>query len=257
MGEKERNRNTIKSLESATRVLELMKERNGLQVTELADELDVAKSTAHRYLTSLQESEWVVKEGNVYQISFKFMDFGHNSLSRIPCLDLIKERINDLADETDERVQFVVAEHGKGILVYTALGSQAVDINVEMGARIPLHAISPGKAILAEWPQDRVEEYVQTYGLRELTPNTITSRSELHDEIEQIKERGYAVNNQEHLNGIKSVGAAIVVEESNPIGGLSISRPAYRFDEATSTDALHKRITEVATNLELNLRYQE
>jgi DNA-binding IclR family transcriptional regulator len=153
-----------------------------------------------------------------------------------------EEKVATLAEETGERVQFVVEERGRGVFVFTGRGEKWDREESRVGHRVYLHASGSGKAILATLPERRVEEITAEHGLPKMTENTITDVSSLKDELETIRDRGYAFNEEENLRGLRSVGVPIVNGHGNTVGGLSVSGPMHRL----KGDWYRKEIPELA-----------
>ncbi|GAA1317871.1 IclR family transcriptional regulator [Streptomyces sanglieri] len=250
-------KNPVKGVERAFRILELIERHDGLRLTDVADEVDLARSTTHRYLKTLTGLGYLVQDDGVYYLSHRFLHFASHVRTRDPRYELIEEKVEQLADETGELVQFIVEEHGNAIYVLQSIGENGVQINTKLGKSDPVHTTAAGKAILSTWPDDEVEVFIDEYDLPELTPQSITSKSELFDELEQIRSRGYSVNNQENLDGLKAVSVPITVSEDRAIGSVSVSGPTHRMKGEWFTDELPDLLLGISNELELNFRYME
>lgn len=228
-----RRRRTVKSTERTFDVLEFLHREDGARVTEVAEELGLAKSTVHRYLATLLEREYVVKDGDHYHISLRFLDMGETARYRKKPYELAKSLVEELAAVTEERAVFLVEQHGQAVYVHRASGKHAVRHDPGPGKRIPIHATAAGKAILAFLPDERIDEIIDRRGLPGRTDNTITDSEQLHAELDSIRERGYAVNKEENVQGVRAIGAPILPND-RVIGALSISGPAQRIKEKES-----------------------
>ncbi len=113
----------------------------------------------------------------------------------------IKEKVDELAKKTGERAQFIVEEHGERIYLYTEVGQSAVQTGAHVGKRGELYTSAGGKAILAHLPDDRRTEIVDDLAFETETSASIGSVEELSDELETIRERGYAFNVEETTRG--------------------------------------------------------
>lgn len=99
---------------------------------------------------------------------------------------MARQKVRKIAEQTDERAQLVVVEHGKAVHVFGETGEHAVQTNSEIGKYRPPHTMAAGKAILAFLPEERVEEIILQYGLPSLTENTITDKDELYKDLKGI-----------------------------------------------------------------------
>ncbi|WP_129115476.1 IclR family transcriptional regulator [Halegenticoccus tardaugens] len=246
---------TVKSAETAFDVLELLHERNGARLTDLADDLGIAKSTVHRHLATLEKRGYVTAEESVYRTSLRFLDFGERARTRERAYVLAGQKVNQLAEQTNERAQFIVEENGEGVYVHRATGSNAVETDTRIGKRVPLHASAAGLAILAHLPRSRVEEIVTRRGLPRLTTETITDREDLLEECERIRERGFSVNRHGYVMGLSSIGVSVHDRNDQPIGAFSVSGPSHRMKGDWFRTQLPDLILGATNELELKIAY--
>lgn len=255
MSQTDRPARTVKSAETTFTILETLNESDGERLTELADELDMAKSTVHRYLQTLLERKYLVKEGDEYHLSLRFLDLGEQARNRKKGYRMSKTKVEELAEQTQERAQFIVEEHGQTVYVHRKAGSHAVHTDPGIGKRGHLHATSAGKAIIAEWPDERIKELVETHGLPGLTENTITDVETLFREVEEIRERGFSTNNQENIEGLCAIGTSVCYEPDTVLGALSVSGPTNRMTGDWFEQELPDMLMGFANEIELNLQY--
>lgn len=255
MGTEYNSPNTVKSVHVALRIIEIFKEEGGMGVTELASHLNLPKSTTHRYLKTLTTNEYLVQEGTTYHIGLRFLEIGEFSRTRRKGFEMVKPKVEKIAQETGEKAQFMVDEHGKAVYVYQETGDQAVKLDWGVGARIQLHSTAAGKAIMAQWPEERVGEYVDKQGFSALTSHTITNREELLDELEKTRERGYGLNEQEHIKGFVAVAVPIFDSSDTVLGALSVGGPVNRMRGERLKEEVIALLLGISNELELNLRY--
>lgn len=245
----------VKTTETAFQIIEAIERLDGAGVTELARDLDIAKSTVHRHLSTLEELEYLVKEDNTYYLSLRFLNLGDYSRNRKAAYSLAKPLLEELAAETEERAQFIVEEHGLAVYVYRASGRHAVEADSGIGKRVPIHATAAGKSILAFLPRPRVEEIIETRGLTSVTENTITDPETLFAELEEIRERGFSVNDQENIKGLHAVGVPVLGPEGEVIGAFSVSGPTHRMKGDPYEQNVQDLLRGTANELELNIAY--
>lgn len=246
---------TMKSTEKLFAIVEALRERDGARVTELADDLDMPKSTVHRHLRTLEELEYVMKTGDIYHVGAKFLHVGSAVRNRDEAYVRIKPKVKELAAQTQERAQFMIEEHGYMVYVHREFGEQAVRTNTQLGKQMPIHATSGGKAILAEMPDERVEAIVERHGLPEITENTITDEEALYDELRRIEEDGVSYNDQEYIDGLRAVSVPILRPDGQVLGAIGISGPSHRLKGELYRQELPDKLLGVANEIELNLKY--
>jgi DNA-binding IclR family transcriptional regulator len=223
----------IKVLEKALAVLELFDEQGKeLTVTEIGERLGIHKTTAFRIATVLDEANFLEKSpGSMrYRLGYKVFHLG----SLVESGNELKRRarpiLEDLKQECDETVHLVVLSKGEALYLDKIEGRKTVRVVSRVGMTLPAHCSGVGKVLLAHLPDDEVEGIVRSKGLKRFTPNTITERQALHAELRKIRERGYALDDEEIEIGLKCVAAPIEDASGTVIGALSISGPAFRFD---------------------------
>lgn len=218
----------MESDETLFDILAVMEESEWTGVEEIADAVGVAKSTVHRHLQSLLANEFVVQRDGRYRLGYRFLELGGVVQSSDELIRKVRPVVGDLAEETGETIQFVVEEHGLGVIVYLYTGENSTRANVPIGTRYPLHLSAAGKAILAKLPVERVREIIDRRGLEAQTDQSITRESELMAELEEISQRGFAFNYGENNEVARGVGVAITCPSEEILGGLSIMGPPHR-----------------------------
>lgn len=246
---------TVQTARTMFEIVEFVKTRQGTTITEAASELGYAKSTVHRHLSTLLDLGYVVEEADGFHIGLRFLDLGQQARTRREGYKLAKSKVDEIADTTGERVQFIVEEHGEAVYLYRSLGENAIRTDPGIGRRIPLHATAAGKAILAHIEEERRFEIIEQTEFDPITDNTITGPEELIDELEQIRERGYSFNCQENLDGLHAIGAAVSDPDSRVLGALSVSGPTHRFKGDRFHEELPDLMLGTANELELNIAH--
>jgi DNA-binding IclR family transcriptional regulator len=238
---------TMTSLE----IVEMLRELDGARVTELADALDLSPSTVHTHLSTLIETNYVVKSGDIYHLSLHFLGLANYVRNRRNAYAIADSYTDQLARETECRAVFVVEENGRGVYMYTYSGKHAVWKYSTVGKRFHLHQTAAGKEILSQLPRERVIDIVEEWGLPASTENTTTDRSVLLEELDAIEDRGVAFNNEEQLNGVKAVGVPVDDSDGRVVGAFSVASPANRMTKDRFNEEIPKTLLGVANEFEL------
>jgi len=241
----------VRTTEKTLSIIEELKRQNGARLTDLVDELDMGKSAIHNHLSTLQEYGYVIQQSDEYRLSLKFLDLGGYTRSKMDIYKISEPEVSKLAERSGELVNLLVEENGKGVYLSRAKGDRAVDLDTYVGFSHHLHSSALGKAILANLPRSRVLEIIEHHGLPEITPHTITDRDELLDELERTRERGFAVDDKERLEGLRCVAAPIRLE-SNRIAAVSISAPKARMADDWESNEYVTQVMKTANVIELN-----
>ena len=236
-------------------VVEELRKQNGARLSELSTTLDMPKSTIHRHLKTLEELEYIAKSGDVYHIGSQFLYTGIAVQERKDAYTDIESRIKELASETNERAQFMIEEHGYLIYIHCETGEHAVRTNTKLGKQMPIHATSGGKAILSQMPESKVSDIIDHRGLPKITENTITEKEEFFDELQDIEKSGVSYNDQEYIDGLRSVSTPILRSNGQPVGAIGISGPLNRFKGDFYREELPDKLLGVGNEIELNIKY--
>jgi DNA-binding IclR family transcriptional regulator len=248
----DRSSRRVQSVKNAVRIIGLLEEREEAGVTELANELDLNKGTVHTQLSTLEEHGFVAQEGDEYHLGLRLLELGENAKGRLDILDVAGPELDNLAEETDTRTQLVMEENGRAVCVYLTRGPNAILPASDVGYGEYLHCIASGKALMAHLPDERVSAAIERHGLPARTSETVTDRDELHEELAQIRERGYAFNDEEKLRGLRAVGAPILGSDETVIGAISISDTAQQMTGERFRETLPDRLQQTANRIEFN-----
>ncbi|MFA1611067.1 IclR family transcriptional regulator [Halobellus rubicundus] len=246
------NPETLTTIEQAFEILEWIHSNNGGTPADIADSMDVSSSTAHRYLNTLVQDGYLVKEDGVYHLALKFLALGERARTRKDVYTSAEEYADMLAEESGCRSTFIVEEALQGIYLYTSAGSHSVWTQSTIGKRIPLHATAGGKAILASVSDEKRERIIDR-GLERKTANTVTSPETLREQLETVRERGYAFNREEQIQGVNAVGAPVTDDAGEVIGAFSVSGPSNRLNGERFTSELPQILLGITNEYELRI----
>ncbi|WP_254546671.1 IclR family transcriptional regulator [Halomarina pelagica] len=222
-------RTTAISLQLVDHILEL----EGASLAELAEVSGLAKSTVHSHLTTLAAYGYVVNEDNRYHLGAKFCHLGDYVRTRKEYYRIAEEAVSRLAAESTLDADFTVEEHGRVVSLYGNLDFANSPRFLIDGSPFHVHTTASGKAIVAQYDEERVREIVDRWGLPAATEHSITTRAELFAELERVREQGYAENREEAIGGLWAVGKAVTSPRGEVYGSLNLSGPAYAVDEET------------------------
>lgn len=218
------------SVTKAFRIVELLatKPNGGMTLAELSLQLGMPKSTAHRYLATLVALGLAERDGaDRFRLGTKVVELAGSFLANS---DLRKEGnavLEDLAAKTGETVHLAVPSGGEVVYIAKVESIHALRMYSHIGARLPMHSTSLGKAILAHLPPARLGEILDA-PMTARTPRTITSAQELTAELERVRQQGFAIDDEENELGVCCVGAAVFDYMAAPVAAVSISGPINR-----------------------------
>ncbi|WP_231626308.1 IclR family transcriptional regulator [Streptomyces apocyni] len=245
----------VQSVDRAVTVLEILAERGEAGASEIADALEVHRSTAFRLLGVLENRGLVTQsqDRGKYYLGAGVLRLAGAAAVR---LDISQEGApvcRDLADELGETVNIAVLDDDAAVNIMQARGSASVTAQNWLGRRTPLHATSSGKVLLAYLPPT-LREGLLARTLPRFTDHTVTGTAALRAELEAVVEQGYALAMEELEVGLTSAAAPVRAHDGKVIGAISVSGPVYRLTE-DRLEELAKRTVVVAADLSRRMGY--
>ncbi|WP_432171315.1 IclR family transcriptional regulator [Streptomyces sp. 1222.5] len=242
----------VQSVDRAVSVLEILARHGEAGVTEIADELDVHKSTAFRLLGVLENRGLVAqaKDRGKYYLGAGVLRLAGAAAVR---LDISQEGVpvcREVADELGETVNIAVLDDDAAVNIMQARGTASVTAQNWLGRRTPLHATSSGKVLLAHMPPT-LREGLLARSLPRFTERTVTGATMLRAELEAVVEQGYGLTVEELELGLAAVAAPVRAHDGKVIAAISVSGPVYRLN-ADRLPEVAKRT--VAAGAELSRR---
>lgn len=245
----------VHAVETSFNVIEALRKSENGTVSEIAELVDMPVSTVHVHLNTLCELEYITKDGSEYSLGLQFLSFGESAKEQTDLYEAAKPELEKLATETGEVTHLMIEEHGWGVHVFSAQGDDAVPLDTYSGKRIYLHQTGRGKAILSYLPDDKHNEILERRGLPKATENTITNRKELAGELAEIRDRGYAVDWGERIEGLACVAAPVTNDDQYPIGAISVAGPIGRLDEEYLNGELADKVRNTTNVIEFNMSF--
>lgn len=246
---------SVKSVETAFKIVEALHDTGGAGVTELADDLSVPKSTVHNHLQTLRRLGYVVKADGEYRLGLRFLGLGDRARQRHSLYRVAKPETDSLVEAVGERAQVMVAENAVGIYIYQSLADQAVRTDSHVGTVVNLHATAVGKAYLAHLPDERLAGVLDRMELTRQTPNTLDDRETLRTELGEVADRGYAFNDEERTVGMRAVGAPVLSDDDRVLGGISVSGPTTRMNGSWYREEVPDMVSQSARIIGIKATY--
>lgn len=242
-----------KTVAKVMKVVEAMARTNRpLGVTDLAKEVGLTKSNAHRLLRTLLALGYVSQgQDSLYRLSLKLWELGAHGVQGLELIEVARPIVRDLCLRTDESVQLAVPEGLSMVYVDKADSAHPLRATTAIGSRVPAHAVSSGKAVLAFSPD---MSQLLKYPLKRYTPKTLTSEREMTKALARIRLDGYAVNAGEWRPGIWGVAAPIHDAMNQTVAAMGVWGAESRFREATC-ERIGRQVVEAAEAVSKGLGY--
>ena len=241
---------SVQSLDRALRILAVVADANGLSLSEIAAASEVPAPTAYRMLVTLENHGMVEfdKSDQLWSVGVGAFRTGSAFLRRRRLVDRARAVMQDLMERSGETANLGVAEDGCVVFVSQVETHEAIRAFFRPGTRSPFHASGIGKAVLAHLTPERVTAIARREGLERYTETTKASIDELNADLETIRARGFAIDDEERYPGMRCVAAAIFNEYGEPLGGISVSGPTVRVTGARA-DELGALVADAAAEI--------
>lgn len=224
----------VQSLDRAFALLEALSERpSGIPLMELANKSGLHKSTVHRLLSSLTDLGYVKTDGNgSYALTLKMFELSGKVVEGLDVTRIAKPILDSLRDRSGEAVHLLVREGCEVVYVYKAESTNnAYRMFSHIGMHRTMYSTAAGKSMLADLPDAEVRKIWRQSDITAYTQHTITSLDVLFDELDGIRRRGYALDNEENEPGVRCIAASLVDYTGTSNAAVSISAPVLRMSD--------------------------
>jgi DNA-binding IclR family transcriptional regulator len=226
---------TVKSLAKALSVLECFSvDKPELGISEISRMLGLQKSTVYNILSTFQRCGYLIKnpENSKYALGLKVLHLAYIVSSHHGLRDMFLPYLTRIARETKEVCYFGILDEREVLYIEAAYPSMQQQTRNILGERAPLYCTGLGKAMLAHLPPEEMEA-VLAAPKRAFTGCTLTDAAALRQQMEEVRQNGYAVDNMEHEFGIRCVAVPVFSTSGQVIAAVSVSGPSPRFDPET------------------------
>ncbi|GAB4228239.1 MAG: IclR family transcriptional regulator [Methyloligellaceae bacterium] len=227
------NAGSVQSLDRALALLEHIAAEDGLTLTDLAQRAGVAPSTAHRILTTLQAHDYVEHEDErgLWLIGVRAFEVGASFLRNRKLVGIGRSIMRELMENSGESVNLAIEDNGDVVFISQVESHHAIRAFHRPGSRGALHASSAGKAFLATCSNSTVRKMLHKTGMERFTDKTLVEPERLFEELETIRERGWAVDDEERTPGMRCIASPIYNEYGEAIACVSVSGPTVRMSD--------------------------
>jgi IclR family acetate operon transcriptional repressor len=226
---------TVKSLVKALNILDVLAEEEPpYTLTQLSRRLHLHVSTVHRLLVNLLRHGFVEPDpvSGGYHLSYRVLRMGLRVLDRLDFRRAAHPLLRDLNLRTKETVNLAILQESWAVLIDKIDSPQPVGLDARLGSVIPLHCTGVGKTLLAYQSEDLVKQIARAPGLTRMTAHTITELPQLERELEGIRDRGYALDQEEALDGLRCVAGPVFNHEGRIVAAFSVGGPTSRLTPA-------------------------
>jgi IclR family pca regulon transcriptional regulator len=224
-------------------------DRRRLTVAEVAERTNLTRAVARRYLLTLQELGYVVQDRSQFALTPRILDLGFTYLATIDVASIAQPYMERVVHELRESCSVAVLDGTDAVYVARVAAKRIMSINLVVGSRLPAHATSMGKVLLAYLEPAALDEYFRSAPLQRFTDRTICDEPTLRKALQQVRERGWALADQESEVGVRTVAVPLYDRTMRVQAAMNVSGHASR----VSLKELHTRylpvLQEAATQI--------
>jgi DNA-binding IclR family transcriptional regulator len=200
-----------------------------LTMTQIAEQVGINKSTVHRLLGTLEKKRFVDRDQmtGIYRPGIRLLQVAYLTLEHNDLRRLAAPFLHRLGDQSLETVDLAVIDDSEIIYLDVIESPQRVKLAAAIGMRLPAYCTASGKAILAYLPEERIKR-ILAGGMLRHTEHTLVAPEAVLENLGLVRERGFALSEQEYEEGINAIGAPILDLNNLPIGSVAVAGPAYR-----------------------------
>ncbi len=232
-----------------------------LGIADIADDLGMSRSTTHRYVITLVALGYLEQGASrKYRLGLRVTDLGMSALNSTG----LREHAHPYLEELRQRTSYTVS---LGVLDATDVlyvdrvrsyrrGQGTIDLNLHPGSRLPAYCTAMGKLLLANLPEAEQRELIAAMKLTKRGPNTITSKKALREELDEINQAGFAVNDQELAADLFSIAAPVRNEAREVVAAVNLTAHSSMISLEEMVDALGPHLVSTADRISARLGYR-
>jgi len=254
---------TLTTLDRGLQILELLASddaKTGLTLTELGRAFGMHRSTLFRFLATLRRRGYIDRDSvtDRYLIGPRGLTLAGAYLDRLEIRHVGRPALQALCDRTGELVHLVILDQADAITIDRIEGKHPISLQTGFGSRRPAYCTASGKAILAHLTADEINRALPRE-MPEFTARTITSPTLMVEELTEVRRRGFAIDDEERIEGLRCVAAPIFGPDGGVLGALSLAAPMPRVsierfrelcaDTKTTADGISRQLGFMGVNL--------
>ncbi|MBF8193287.1 helix-turn-helix domain-containing protein [Nonomuraea sp. K274] len=199
-----------------------------LTLSQVARATGLSRAAARRFLLTLADLGYVRNDGRLFSLTPRVLDLGYAYLSSLTLPEVADPHLERLAAEVRESASVAVLDGEDVVYVARVATARIMRVTISIGTRFPAHCTSMGRVLLAALPAERLEAYLEGAELRRLTSRTIVLPAALRAELDEVRERGWAMVDQELEEGLRSIAAPIRDRSGRTVAAVNVSTHASR-----------------------------
>jgi len=260
MMEKNRKSSSIQSIERAFSIIDFLDSMGEMGISEMSRHLSLERSTVHRIVSTMKNLGYLTQNpmNAKYSNSFRFFEIGNNVVKRLGLRQQCAPFLRELSEQTHEAVNLAILDGNMVIYIDKIESKSTIKVDLSVGKRFPPYCTGLGKALLAWLPDNRIDEILGAPPFRRFTPNTLTTRKAVKEELQKVRKNGFSVDDEEYVQGLLCIAAPVRGSSGEVIAALSVALP--KFTNSIEEEKIKKvsgLLVDVACRFSRSLGYSE
>jgi IclR family pca regulon transcriptional regulator len=236
-------------------------DRPVLGIADIADDLGMSRSTTHRYVITLVALGYLEQGASrKYRLGMRVTDLGMSALNSIGLREHAHSYLEELRQRTSYTVNLSVLDDGEILYVDRARsfrqGQRKIDLDLHSGSRLPAYCTSIGKVLLANLLEEEQRDLLAMMKLIKRGPKTITSMKALRDELEKVRDAGFAANDEELAPDLYSISVPVRNEAREVVAAVNMAVHSSMISLEELVDALGPHLVSTADLISARLGYR-
>ncbi|MFF9039030.1 IclR family transcriptional regulator C-terminal domain-containing protein [Streptomyces sp. NPDC014892] len=256
MDDKEHGRYFVRSLERGIAVIRAFSaDTRELTLAEIARATGMSRATARRFVLTLADLGYlaVATDGRHFRPTARVLEMGFAYLSSLSLAEIALPHLEQLVAEVQESSSAAVLDGDDVVYVSRVPTRRIMSVSINIGTRLPAHATSLGRVLLADLDDERLRTYLDRASLRPLTARTLTCRETLLTELERVRAQGWCLVDQELEEGVISIGAPVRNEAGQAVAGVNLATHVRRGDAHWVRETLLPPLLDTVARIETEL----
>lgn len=225
-----------------------------LSLSDVARRCGIPRAAARRFLRTLETLGYVASDGRVFALTPRILELGFSYLSALSLPEIVQPHLERLSREVDESVSAAVLDGTDIVYVARVPTRRIMSVRITIGTRFPAYATSMGRVLLAALPEAERDAVLAASTLSPLTPRTLADAGALRDELDAVREQGWALVDGELEPGLRSVAVPLHGRDGRVAAAVNVSTSATRDSVDHIVDAYLPRLRETAAAIDAELR---
>jgi len=222
-------------------------------VSEVAAKTGLTRATTRRFLITLVELGYVATDGRTFQLAPRVLGLGYSFLSGLGFPDIALPHLERLVSEVDESSEASILDGRDIVYVVRVPGTKLMTLAISIGSRMPAHATSMGKVLLAGLSDAELDAYLATAELTRFLPRTVTDPTVLRSQIVSVRADGHAIVDQELEQGLLAIAVPIHDRIGRVVAAVNLSTHIARRSVKSLSDDLLAPLQRTALQIERDL----